>query len=284
MFISGMLLALAAATAPLGVVADTVVPVTRGTRLHVESQRGAVVVSTWDRDAVRVRGLERRDRGRPELSRIGSALQVRPGSRTGAPRDAEIEITAPGWMDVRVEGNQVDVTVRGAGGAVEVVTVAGDVLVEGGTGPVSVRAIQGEVLIRDVRGRVEAVSVNEDIRVSDVVGELAVETTNGDITLRGIRSGDARAKTVNGDVSYQGTLQDRGRYIFGSHNGDVTLTVPGGSNAAVTVSTYHGDFESDFPVRLTGATRDRQFNFTLGSGSARVDLESFNGEVRLRRP
>ncbi|MEJ2503154.1 MAG: DUF4097 family beta strand repeat-containing protein [Gemmatimonadota bacterium] len=137
---------------------------------------------------------------------------------------------------------------------------------------------------RDARGRVEAVSVNEEVTLSDVEGEIYVETTNGDISIENVRSGSTRATTVNGDIDYAGSIEGDGHYVFATHNGDLSVTVPENANATVSVSTYHGEFESDFPVRLTGTTRDRQFNFTLGSGSARVELESFNGEIMLRRP
>ncbi len=50
----------------------------------------------------------------------------------------------------------------------------------------------------------------------------------------------------------------------------------------MSVSTYDGDFEADFPVSVT--TTKRRFTFTLGSGSARVELESFDGNIHLRRP
>lgn len=262
---------------------DTTIRVERGTRLHVENHRGEVVIGSWSRDAVRVRALELGERQRLAVSRSGSVVRVRPDGARG-PQEADLEITIPAWMDVRVEGNQLDVAVRGAEGAVAVETVGGDVVVQGGAGLVSVRTIQGEVAIRGARGRIEATSVNEDVTLTDIGGDVYAETTNGDISLEDIRSTSARATTVNGDITYRGTIRDNGRYLFATHNGDVEVTVPQSANATVTVSTYHGEFESDFPVRLTGATRDRQFTFSLGSGSARIELESFNGEIRLRRP
>lgn len=274
---------LVAALAAMPAVQDTMVPVERGMRLHVENARGEVLVSTWDRAAVRVRGVDLEDRQRIAVTSSGSVLRVRPEGSRGY-QDADLEIVVPVWMDVRVEGNQLDVTVRAGEGEVNIETVGGDVVVEGGAGLVSVHSIQGEILISGARGRIEAMAVNEDVTLRDIGGDLYVETTNGDIALSGIRSTSARASTVNGDVRYDGTIRDGGRYLFATHNGDVEVTVPAGTNATVTVSTYHGEFQSDFPVRLTGASRDRRFDFTLGSGSARLELESFNGEIRLVRP
>lgn len=280
--ITALIMAALAVGSPAVEAADTVIRVERGTRLQVENHRGEVLVEAWNRDAVEVTGESSRQQ--LDLGRAGSVLHVRSRGRNGGPGDADLRVRIPAWMDVRVEGNQLDVGVRGTAAAVSVQTVGGDVMVDGGAGLVSVHSIQGEVTLRNARGRIEARSVNEEVTVTDVEGDLSVETTNGDITLRGIRSDNARATTVNGDVIYQGTIGDDGRYAFATHNGDLILSIPANTNATVSVSTFHGEFESDFPVRLTRTGRDRQFDFTLGSGRARIELESFNGEIQLRRP
>ena len=274
---------LIAALTVVGPQADTVIPVDPGTRLEVSNFQGEVVIDGWDRDEVRVTG-DLSPRQRLEARRTAAAVQVRPGTRHGGPEAADLRITAPRWMEVRVEGNRVDVEVRGTEAAVAVETVAGDVRVEGGRDRIDVRSIQGEIHVRGARGRVEASSVNEEIILEDVEGEVYAETTNGDVSLRGIRSGWIRATTVNGDIAYDGTIREDGRYAFSTHNGEMEVTVAEDANVTVSVSTYHGEFESYFPIRLTGSTRDRQFDFILGSGQARLELESFNGEIMLRRP
>lgn len=261
---------------------DAVIPVERGNRLDVDNFAGEVVVDAWDRDEVRVQS-DLSDRQILDAARSGATVRIRTRSRNGGPGSADMRITVPRWMDVHVEGNRLDVEVRGTEGEISVETIGGDVLVEGGTGHVSVRSIQGELLVRNARARVEAVSVNERIGLDNIEGEIYVETTNGDVSLRDIRSDRARASTVNGDIDYRGSIRDNGRYAFSTHNGDVDVTMAETANVTVSVSTFHGEFESDFEVRLTG-TRDRQFTFTLGTGRAQLELESFNGEIRLQRP
>jgi DUF4097 and DUF4098 domain-containing protein YvlB len=186
-------------------------------------------------------------------------------------------------MDVRVHGQQVETSVRGTAGEISIETIGGGVLVEGGS-RVSVRTIHGEVTVRGTRGRVEVFTVNESVRVEDVVGEVTVETTNGGISLRGVRSSTVRGTTINGAIRYDGAISDDGRYAFSTHNGRIDVTVPEAANATVSAATYNGSFEAEFPVRLTGMSRDRHYDFTLGTGRARLELESFNGNITLRRP
>jgi hypothetical protein len=52
----------------------------------------------------------------------------------------------------------------------------------------------------------------------------------------------------------------------------------------VAVSTFSGEFESEFPVPIRGTRKGKGFNFTLGGGSAQVTLESFQGTIQLVRP
>ena len=119
--------------------------------------------------------------------------------------------------------------------------------------------------------------------VSEVSGDLTAETVNGDITLTQIESANAEANTVNGDITYDGTIKDGGRYRFGTHDGDLRVSVPEKANVSVSVSTFNGEFNACFPVQLTGKTRHR-FSFTIGSGSARLELESFGGNIKICRP
>jgi DUF4097 and DUF4098 domain-containing protein YvlB len=107
---------------------------------------------------------------------------------------------------------------------------------------------------------------------------------NGGVTLSRVNGSSVAASSVNGDLAYDGTIRNGGRYAFTTHNGSITLTIAEGTNAAVSVSTFSGEFTSQFPVTLTESRKGKRFSFTLGSGSAQVTLESFQGTIELVRP
>jgi len=148
---------------------------------------------------------------------------------------------------------------------------------------ISLQSVDGSVSLSHGRGKITLGSVNSDVTVDGATGQLAVETVNGEIRLHGMDSDDVDANTVNGDVTYEGPIRPAGRYRFVTHNGDLTVSVQEGASAVVSVSTYQGDFESDFPVTTRGSVNKR-FSFTLGTGGARLELESFQGTIRLVRP
>ena len=262
---------------------DSTVPVERGQRLEVSSYAGDITVKTWARNAVRVQA-EPGGRTTVEIDRSATSVTVRTEGRRGPPFLVDIQITAPAWMALDLSGVNTDVSVVGARGPVSVETVQGQVDVEGGVGLVSLQSVQGSVSLSGGKGRLEVHSVNEDVLVKSSTGEVTAETVNGDITLSRVDATSVMASSVNGDLDYDGTIRNGGRYALSTHNGNITITVPEGSNTAVSVATFNGDFASEFPVTLTETRKGKRFSFTLGTGSAQMTLESFQGSIELVRP
>ncbi|HSR42325.1 MAG TPA: hypothetical protein VLL48_09140, partial [Longimicrobiales bacterium] len=85
------------------------------------------------------------------------------------------------------------------------------------------------------------------------------------------------------DLVFSGPLRAGGVYRMVTHDGDVTVTVPGPPDVRVTVSTFDGSFDSDFPVVVERFRGGELLSFTLGRGAAELQLEAFDGEIRLRR-
>jgi DUF4097 and DUF4098 domain-containing protein YvlB len=262
---------------------DTTVTVGRGQRLDVNAYGGDVTILAWNRNAVRVEATES-GLDQVEVSSSAATVSVRTQGRHGPPEEVKLKISAPPWIAIKVSGVRTDAKVEGIRAPITVETVEGEVNVNGGEGLVSLRSVQGSVSLRNAKGRINVNSVNEDVDVINSSGEVMAETVNGEIKLRIVEAASVDANTVNGDISYAGPIRDGGRYSFSTHNGDITLTVAEGTNASVAVSTYNGDFESEFPVPLQGTRKGKGFNFTLGSGSAQVTLESFQGTIQLVRP
>jgi hypothetical protein len=50
------------------------------------------------------------------------------------------------------------------------------------------------------------------------------------------------------------------------------------------VATLDGEVVNLFPVQALEHPTRRRTTFRVGAGSARVDIESFNGDVRVGRP
>ena len=163
----------------------------------------------------------------------------------------------------------------------------GNAKVTGGNGAVSLRSVEGVITVDKASGRVQATTVNEGIRITNSSGEINAETTNGDIFIDNAQTSNLEAFTVNGEVTFNGTIRDAGVYKLGTHNGDIRVGLGGANNATIFVRTFQGDFTADFPVQLpegqNARSGSKRFNFTLGSGSARMELQSFGGDIVLAR-
>jgi len=261
---------------------DRTVSVPRGTRLDVRLYAGQVVVRAWDRDAVRVRATHFTS-DEIDLRTIGRAIAVRAHARRGTPHGIDFEIDVPAWMAVDVAGTYLDVAVEGTAADVAAETVRGDVHVKGGAGSLKLKAIDGEVVLEGARGRAELSSTNDGIRVTGFTGEIIADTVNGSVKLRAIQSISIEVGTFGGDISWEGTISDDGRYQFATHTGGVDVSLDDRVNATVSVRAFEGTFRAAFPVNLPDeASRHRRFSFVLGSGAAHLDLETFGGTISLR--
>jgi hypothetical protein len=265
---------------------DETVPVTRGARLTIDNHAGEVVVHTWNQDSLRVQARHAA-RTRVAIRTTEAGVVIRSAATSGPSGSVDYEITAPTWMPMRIEGHYNFVTVEGAQSEVSVKSVRGDIVIKGGTGAVTGTSIEGRVIIEGARGKISASSVNEGIRITGASGEIAAETTNGDITLTSVTSTNLDVATVNGNIVYDGTTSDNGRYRLATHNGNITMTVPETANITFSVRTYNGEFSAaSLPLKgppRAEVNRGRRVEYTLGNGSAEVELETFGGTIRLRR-
>ena len=262
--------------------ADTVVAVRPGDRVVLQNLAGEISVEAWGRSEMEVRT----DRGPSALAvrRSGSTVVVEPDTQKGRRfRSVEASIRLPASVDLQVSGRSLDLFVQGVDGRIEVNNVSGDVRVEDAGGPVSIRTIEGEIYVIGARQGVTASSQSDDVSLRDVRGPVDAHSGDGDIDLLDIESNSVRAETQDGDIDFSGAIEDGGDYGFFVHDGDATIAIPDGSNARVAVSTYDGEFESDFPVRLERFTGGREFDFTIGDPRATIEIQVFDGEIRLIR-
>ncbi len=258
-------LALAAITAfTLTSDADTTFAVPRGTTLRVANYAGSVIIETWAKDAIRVEATHS-DQDKVWIRSVDGAILIKTTTSPKAQRSTDIHITAPAWMNLEVTGTHTDVAVEGTRGQVHVTTVHGDVDVAGGS------------------GRLELNTVNRDIRVAHSGGTVVAESVNGDCVLRSMEADTVDASTVTGSIVYEGAYRPKGSYRFASHSGDVAVAVPNSCDASFAVATFSGEFVTAFPVSVTGSNRGRRVQFSLGTGSARIELKSFQGTIHLFR-
>jgi DUF4097 and DUF4098 domain-containing protein YvlB len=260
---------------------DTTIAFDRRGTVALTIGSGEIVVSAWDRPQVRVHA--RSERGIIRFDATAARLTLDLSRRSGG--DTRFEVTVPQGVSVNARSTNGDVTITGTKGPVEVSTQNGDIRVQDVLN-VDVNAFSGDLDVRGVNGNVEVNALSGDIVLSDVRGEVEAVAVSGDIELRGIIAKFVRAKSTSGDIDFDGAVEPAGRYELGSHSGTVTLVIPRATGALLTVSTYTGSIDSDFPITLRpgehGIGHPRSFTFEVGKGDARISAESFSGDINVR--
>ena len=260
---------------------DTTLTVKPGARLEVSNFEGSVAVSAWERDAVRVQAEFGSPRARAELQTSGGGIKVSSTGERGLPGSVDYRIMTPAWMALDIEGPFTDVDIDGSKSDIKVETVRGDVTVSGGSGNLELSTVQGDLAVEGAKGRIKLSATNEGVTASHIAGQCSIETVSGDIILDDVQLDALDATSVSGDMWFRGGFKPDGRYQLQTHNGDIDVVAADHPNAVFSVSTFSGDFSSDFDVTFTGTKGHREMEFTLGDGGPRLSMESFSGDIRL---
>jgi hypothetical protein len=276
------LMTLALAVTVDGTHTDTTFTVATGARLAIHSFQGDIVVHPWTKNAIRIEA-DHDEQTRVAVTRQGDSWDVQGHGYRHRPTEIDYEITAPPWVALDIEGVHGDISIDGWKSDVIVETVNGSVSLQGGVGLIQLSSVTGSVSVDGAKGRLQLSSVQDGVDVHGAEGEINAEAVAGDIVLDNVRSKLVEASSVNGDIAFKGTVDAGGRYKLATHSGDLDVALPSEGNATVTVATFAGEFETTFPVQLATSRPGRGYRFTLGTGKAMVELESFMGTINLHR-
>lgn len=284
---------LLAAAVPLALAAqrggdrvDTTLTITPGGSVSLGAVSGEIRVTGAQRNDVRLIAEIERGSFERDFSRSSISLRTRSeGNRQGR---ARIQVTVP--VGTRVTATMVsgDIEITATEAEVQARSTSGDLVVRNARGRLELSTVSGDVIVRGANGRMSVNGVSAEVSIVDAEGELSVETVSGTIAVRQSRLRDLDANAVSGDVSYEGSLTSTGRYRLNTHSGEVLLRLPADVGAELTLETFNGSIESDFPLTMqpgeTGTwRRGRRMEFTLGNGGARVSAGAFSGNITIRR-
>ena len=160
-------------------------------------------------------------------------------------------------------------------------------------------------VIRDNQGKSEVGSVNFNIRVPyqssvDIetrIGNLSVNnvqgglvrahiSTEGDITLTNIGASLVSAENLQGDIFYDGSINNEGTYRFTSMNGNINLRIPFNSSfrlVATAPSTRSISLGSWSGGDLSFVSNGRRVVGKVGDGSASLTVTNQRGTISFIR-
>jgi hypothetical protein len=268
----------------------------RGT-VEIANTAGRVSVAGWNRPEVEVTGTlgERVERLEFTSSAGRTLVRVvlRKGSNPSGSGDAVLDVKVPAGSRLSASTVSADLVVRDVSGEQQLSTVSGNVEADLGR-EASARSISGDLRLGSRKGttRLEVNSVSGSIRVEGQVGgRVEASTVSGDASFMLGSVGEAEFETVSGDLTVALALAPDGRLEAESVSGDVRFDFVGTlPPARFDLQSFSGDIElcaaarasiagDDAPLKLSPSSRTLEFS--SAPATARVEVETMSGDVRL---
>jgi len=216
-----------------------------GGRFGISNVNGSITVTGGSGDSVEVLAIKKAD-NQKELDEIEIVISERSSEIT-----IETELgESDGWWSHGGSGGQVTYEI----------TVPSGITLD------SVETVNGNVDISGVTGKVVAESVNGDLDISNLAGDVRLSTVNGGI--------EADFDKLEGDQSVKAETV----------NGRVTLVLPDDADCEISADTLNGGINAkDFGLDADKGFVGSDLNGKIGSGSARVNIDTVNGGIKIKK-
>ena len=264
-------------------------------RIDVSNVKGEVTVSGWDKSEVAISGTL--GDGAKGLAVDGGGdhltIKVQPPDKQGwlnwgsdsRMGDTTLDIKVPRNAEMKIDVVSADVALSGvAGRSLSVNTVSGKARVDSEAKELEIDSVSGNIDLtgKAERGHLETVSGN--IRTRGLGGQLKFNTVSGDIDADNGEYREISAGTVSGDMTLRGKPTKDAHVDVESMSGDVHLYLPADLSARLRATTFSGDIRSDFgKVHTEEHGPGSSLDATVGAGDGRVTLQTFSGDVEVRR-
>jgi DUF4097 and DUF4098 domain-containing protein YvlB len=249
---------------------ESTYPIAAHGTLSIENASGDIAVESWNGSTVKV-VVRKEASSSDELGRIGVNATASGGDvtiKTVYPShctncDVAYDIKVPRAAALVAEESSGDMKITDIGGPAHLQTASGDISVVRSGGLVIAQTESGTITVNGA-------------------GSFRGKTSSGDIKLQGT-TGDVDARAASGNVWAQlanvGTL---GAIKLETASGDVTLTIPRGSDATIEAQTQDGSIRSDFGQAPNAGYAGATLAQILGTGRVKIYLDAASGSIRLR--
>ncbi len=284
---AALLLATSAAAAARDV--DRTVKADKDGLVTIENIAGSVRIEGWDKAEVRITGtlgkevedLEVKDSGRRTIIKV-----VYPKKIKSIDEGAELVVMVPRDSGLEVECVSAPVTVDGVEGELELSSVSGEVTVKGACRKLEAETISGALAVESGCPEIAVQSISGEVTVRAERAEIEAQTVSGRIEVHCGAIEGLSVESVSGKARVKGGLDKNAKVSIDLHSGDLDLAFEGKVNADFEVETFSGDIENAFGPEAKKTSRyvpGQTLEFTAGEGGARVRINTFSGDVVIRR-
>ena len=264
-------------------------------QLQISNVKGSVTVTAWDRNQVQVTG--RLGEGAKPLEFEGDngnlELQVKSNGKSRwfnfdsdtSMGNTTLDVRVPKAASLEVEVVSAPASIDGIdGGTIKINSVSGKVRINARSPSVELESVSGSLELAGHADKVDLQTVSGDILAPSVGREAELQTVSGRIRVNGGPWKRLNLSTVSGDVQVGGGMAAGGDMNIDSMSGDVQVQLPGNLSARIHANTFSGDLRSDFGTpRKVEHGPGTELETNAGNGGANVKLETFSGDLKIRK-
>jgi hypothetical protein len=246
-------------------------------RVRVETDDGAVRVSTGDIKQVEIRvvytGYKIDKDLRVSTEQSGDSVEVLAKTSGGG-----FWNWGPQHTSLRVEVHMpkdADLSVRSGDGSVEADSINGSIDITTGDGSITVQGAKGNIRFHSGDGHIEARGLD---------GTVDASSGDGHINLEG-RFDGLNVHTGDGSVTARATPGSKVATSWSIHTGDgsVDLQVPGDLQANLDASTHDGHISSGLEMTVEGTFSSSSIHGKLNGGGQSLTIRTGDGSIHLSK-
>jgi len=252
-------------------------PVSGHAKVRIETDDGAVRVSTGDIKLVEIRvvysGYKLDKDLRVSTEQNGDTVEVSAktsgtwGWRWGVNHTSLcVEVHMPKDADLYAHTEDGSLEADSVNGNVDVTTGDGHITVQGAKGNIRLRSGDGHIEARGLDGSVDASSGDGHINLEGRFDSLRIRTGDGSVTARAA----AGSKVVSAWDIHTG-------------DGSVDLAIPGDLQANIDASTHDGHISLGLPVTVEGSFSSSKILGKLNGGGQTLTIRTGDGSIHLNK-
>jgi hypothetical protein len=160
-------------------------------------------------------------------------------------------------------------------------------------GVVSIEGIEGKVIIdgddidviseRVKADKFEIDSDDGDIEIVDFDGNVKISSDDTNVLLKEVTSPSLYISTDDGSINAETTIETEGKYEFKTDDGDITLAIPDGAAARISVRKDDGRFESELPILLQGSMGTHHIQGVIARDEAAIYISTDDGDITIKK-
>lgn len=240
----------------------------------IRNFHGRINVKSWQKPEVVVVADHKSEKAEVDAEQAGNRIDIITHlleNVSAQELEANYEVTVPEETELQVKTDSGWVVIERVAGDMRIDTVAANVDLKEVAGYLMIRTVGGSLMCFRCAGRIDFNSIGGNAKFDQPVSS----------NVRAITSG-------NGSILFDGNFLRGGLYVLKTYNGPIEVRFSESDSFDLSATT-RGQVDNQVKLQPRARSRGLQPPYaksvfgTFNDGTARVELTSFNGTIRILR-